>query len=240
MSTTLQALADQVFDQFSTLITGHAAGRFPVLSRRTPFAVAWTGGKDSTVLLHLWKLYLAELPEERRPELVALNIDTGCKFPEVIAFRDRLIEEWGLRCIVVRPEVALEGYPLAVDVTACCAALKIAPLARALAEHEVGVLFCGLRRDEHPGRAERKWLEEREQPHHWQCNPLLDWTELDVWAWIMDQGLPYCELYDQGYRSLGCRPCTAAPGSESGQGERGGRDQRKEAQLDALRSLGYF
>jgi phosphoadenosine phosphosulfate reductase len=54
----------------------------------------------------------------------------------------------------------------------------------------------------------------------------------------MDRGLPYCELYDLGYRSLGCVPCTAK-GDVLG-AERAGRDQDKERRLSMLHSLGYF
>ena len=81
-------------------------------------------------------------------------------------------------------------------------------------------------------------LEARHDPDYFQANPILAWTEMDVWAQTMAAGLPYCELYNQGYRSLGCMPCTAK--SRPGQDERSGRDQDKESRMASLRALGYF
>ena len=67
---------------------------------------------------------------------------------------------------------------------------------------------------------------------------------MDVWSRTAEAGLPYCPLYGQGYRSLGCMPCTRLPGEGTGagdgQGERAGRDPDKEAQMGLLRDLGYF
>jgi phosphoadenosine phosphosulfate reductase len=125
-----------------------------------------------------------------------------------------------------------------VDKVACCRKLKIEPLQRAIRDLGVAVLLTGVRADEHTNRADRKWREERTEPAHTLAHPLLHWTEMDIWAFAMDQGLPYCELYDQGYRSLGCAPCTAK-GDAFGQ-ERAGRDQDKESRMAMLHSLGYF
>jgi phosphoadenosine phosphosulfate reductase len=197
--------------------------------------VAWTGGKDSTVVLFIWRALLAHhgLGPAR-----AINLDTGCKFPEIVAFRDALAAMWGIDLHVARPEVALADYPVAQDVIACCRDLKVGPLGRAIRETGTTHLLTGIRRDEHPDRAGRNPMEERTAPVHVMVNPILDWTETDIWAFHAQFDLPYCTLYDQGYRSLGCRPCTVRPGQ--GQGERGGRDQAKERSLSTLTSLGYF
>lgn len=212
-----------------------------VAADHTQVAVAWTGGKDSTVALWLWLQVLRELGQG--PARV-LNLDTGCKFPEILAFRDDLAARWGLEMTVVRPAVDIAGYPLAQDPMACCRELKIEPLRHAVASLGLDALISGIRRDEHPSRAGRQALEQRHDPDHLLVNPVLELSELDIWSVIMGQGLPYCALYDQGYRSLGCRPCTAAPGAAdpaTGQGEeRAGRDGRKEAMLAQLTSLGYF
>ena len=68
-------------------------------------------------------------------------------------------------------------------------------------------------------------------------HPLLEFTEVDIWAYIMQEQLPYCTLYAEGYRSLGCVPCTC---KTQGGTEREGRAPDKEAHMDTLRSLGYF
>jgi phosphoadenosine phosphosulfate reductase len=197
-------------------------------------AVAWTGGKDSTAVLHLFREVLR--PSELVP--VALTLDTGCKFPEVIAFRDALAAEWSVRLHVLRPEVRLQDYPLARDKVACCRELKIDPLQRGVRRHGIRLLLTGIRHDEHPSRAGRQWIEERSDPDYLLCNPILHWSEMDVWAYHSAAGLPYCTLYESGYRSLGCMPCTL-PADGSG-GERSGRSREKEEQLELLKSLGYF
>lgn len=198
-------------------------------------AVAWTGGKDSTVLLDLVRRYVVEeLPGSK---VLAVNLDTGVKFPEVLEFRDTLAEEWGIDLHVIAPDVAMKGYPVAEDPVTCCRELKIEPLKRAVAGLGIRALLSGVRADEHPDRAGRPWREERCDPDHVLAHPILEWSEMDVWSYHMQQGLPYCSLYDQGYRSLGCVPCTELP---AGQEERSGRSQAKERSMEQLRSLGYF
>jgi phosphoadenosine phosphosulfate reductase len=116
----------------------------------------------------------------------------------------------------------------------CCADLKIRPLAEAVVRQGINALLTGVRADENPDRADRPWLEDHGD--HVRVLPILEWTELDVWTFHVREGMPWCELYDQGYRSLGCVPCT----SRSGRGERSGRDAAKEERMGQLRSLGYF
>jgi phosphoadenosine phosphosulfate reductase len=203
--------------------------------RRT--AVAWTAGKDSTVVLWLWRLVLLE---GGHGQALAVNLDTGAEFPEVMALRDSLAEKWCLALHVRIPEVDLSNYSLAADKLECCRDLKIMPLQRALVQLDIRALLTGLRRDEHPERAGRDPLEVRRNPDYVQVNPILDWTEMDVWAFTIEQGLPYCPLYDQGYRSLGCMPCTRTVDALEQDGERRGRDQEKERRLEMLRGMGYF
>lgn len=203
------------------------------LSRFGPATtVGWTGGKDSTVVLTLWRKLLGE--KHPQAPTRALSLDTGCKFPEVLAFRDRLAREWGIDLHVMRPDIVLARYPLAVDPLTCCRDLKIAPLARAISRLAIPALLTGVRADENPDRGGRPWLEEHGD--HVRVLPILEWTELDVWTFLVREGIPWCSLYGQGYRSLGCVPCT----SRSGHGERSGRDAAKEARMEQLRSLGYF
>jgi len=199
-------------------------------------AVAWTGGKDSTAALKLWADLAAESGEDAR--LRALSIDTGLKFPETRAFRDRLAREWEIELVLAGPEVDLDVFPVAKDKVQCCKKLKIEPLQKAMRETGLAALITGIRADEHPGRAALAWQEYREDPGYLEINPILHWTEMDVWSFHMFEGVPYCELYDQGYRSLGCIPCTGP--CEAGADERSGRDREKEQQLEQLRSLGYF
>lgn len=206
-------------------------------------AVAYTGGKDSGVALALWRDVLTNAhPTGSRGPLRAISVDTGLKFPQVTAFRDRLCADWDVALTIARPQVDLCAYPVAVDKLSCCRELKIAPLGCAVRETQTRALLTGLRRDEHPSRALRPYAEHRPAtelcPEHWQVNVILDWTEMDVWAFVTGENLPYCELYHEGYRSLGCMPCTRLAGQD--ESERAGRDPDKERNLEALKALGYF
>jgi phosphoadenosine phosphosulfate reductase len=89
---------------------------------------------------------------------------------------------------------------------ACCAVRKVEPLRRALAGKRAWI--TGQRREHSVGRAR---LPEREldATHGLEkFNPLADWTEQDVWHYARSHRVPYNRLYDQGYRSIGCAPCT--------------------------------
>lgn len=202
-------------------------------------AVAFTGGKDSTIALHLWREVLRRRAPSARP--LALSLDTGLKFPEVAAFRDELAASWDIDLRVFRPPApVLPADEPWREPLACCQALKVEPLRRALtqlaADEGLRVLVTGLRADEHESRAQSP-LERRREPRHLRVAPLFHFTEMDVWSYLSAKGLPWCALYDQGYRSLGCVPCTV---KAQGGGERGGRNPEKEALLGSLSALGYF
>ncbi|XPV75852.1 MAG: phosphoadenosine phosphosulfate reductase family protein [Desulfovibrio sp.] len=196
-------------------------------------AVAWTGGKDSTIALWMWR---AVLQEKGLGGARALTIDTGLKFPEIVEFREKVAEEWGVDVAVVRPEVNIKEYPVAEDKVQCCSDLKIAPLKKGLVDHNIKVLITGIRSDEHESRADRMPIEMRDEPEHTLLNPILEWSEMDVWSFNTSKMIPYCDLYNHGYRSLGCMPCTAM----DNESERGGRSAEKDNQLGQLSSLGYF
>jgi len=197
--------------------------------------VAWTGGKDSTVTLYLWVRFLEEKGFIGKPG--AINLDTGLKFPEIISFRDQIAGRWAIDLHVMKPDIDITGYAVAKDKVACCRDLKVKPLKQAVQEQRVEVLITGIRKDEHPARGNREEVEEKSDPSYLQANPILHWTEMDIWSYIIQQNLPYCDLYEQGYTSLGCMPCTRRA---TGEGERSGRAGEKEESLDVLRSLGYF
>lgn len=197
--------------------------------------VAWTGGKDSTVVLFIWK---AILDHHGLGPVRAINLDTGCKFQEILDFRDRLAALWDVDLHIAKPTVELKKYPVAEDPLTCCRDLKVEPLKSAVRATGATHLLSGIRADEHPDRAGRAVIENREDPPHTLINPILHFTETDIWASHALYNIPHCELYDQGYRSLGCRPCTSKPDETST--ERSGRDQSKEAVITNLTSLGYF
>ena len=195
-------------------------------------AVAFTGGKDSTLALFLWRQTL--LDASANMPALALNLDTGVKFPEVLDFRDQLVRIWRVQLHTARPQGA--RTPVAVDKAACCKERKITPLLAAIAELGLSLLITGIRSDEHPSRAVLPFLEHC--AGHDRLHPLLAFSEMDVWAAIQEHGLPWSPLYEQGYRSLCCVPCTELSSKDGN--ERSGRAPQKESLMGDLRALGYF
>lgn len=215
-------------EQRSVEIIREAYGRFGEAC-----GVAFTGGKDSTVLLHLIRrVFQGKVPFK------VINIDTGVKFEEVYRFRDRMREGWELDLHVFRNEEALGWLKVAQNPEECCYHLKTVPMKRAIEELGLKALFTGVRWDENPARADEEYFSQRPNPPHVRVHPLLHFNEQDIWEYIRRYKVPYCSLYDQGYRSLGCAPCTR-PAVKGGH-ERAGRAQDKERIMQRLRELGYF
>ena len=92
------------------------------------------------------------------------------------------------------------------DPDACCAIRKVGPLDEALSTVDAWV--SGLRREQSPERADTPKLAWDERHEKWKLNPLADWTEKQVWTYIFEHDLPYNQLHDRGYASIGCTHCT--------------------------------
>ncbi len=196
-------------------------------------ALAWTGGKDSTTTLHM----LRDLGGGR-VEIPILNIDTSVKFKEIYEFRDRLAREWDLNLVIACNKEALKNISIAENPEECCLKLKAEVIAASIMTYGWQALITGMRWDEQPDRVHEAYFSPRENPAHVRVHPILHFTEKDIWEYIRTYNVPYCSLYDQGYRSLGCAPCTQL-GTPDGP-ERAGRNQSKEEIMEQLRNLGYF
>jgi phosphoadenosine phosphosulfate reductase len=94
--------------------------------------------------------------------------------------------------------------------TLCCSIRKVEPLGRALGGLDAWI--TGLRRDQSPTRADAPKLGWDETHELWKANPLADWDDERCWAYVQEHELPYNELHDRGYASIGCTHCTL-PGS---------------------------
>ncbi len=173
-------------------------------------------GKDSSVMLRLAQkaFHPGKIP------FPLLHIDTSYKFPEMIAFRDAYAKEVGAELIVHRNEEALEAgaNPFTLGTQKCCGLLKTKSLLDALAEGGFNAAFGGARRDEEKSRAKERiysfrdahgqWDPKNQRPELWnlfnsrinksesiRVFPLSNWTELDVWLYILAENIPIVPLY---------------------------------------------
>lgn len=155
---------------------------------------------------------------KRRPQIPVLFLETGYHFAETYEFRDRLAAEWNLNLVNVLPEKTVaqqeaeHGLLYQSDPTACCQLRKVAPLMKALEPFDMW--FTGLRREQSPTRANLKKVEHHRLPSGktlLKISPLADWARAQVWEYTGAHRLEYLPLYDAGYPSIGCEPCTALP-----------------------------
>ena len=146
------------------------------------------------------------------PEVRIFTLDTGELFEETRATWGALEERYGITIDVYRGEW-IDGQWLR-DPEACCAARKVAPLERAL--EGVDAWVTGLRREQAPSRATTPKLAWDEASGKWKVAPLADWSERDVWRYIVERDIPYHPLHDRGYASIGCTHCTVAGADRDG------------------------
>jgi len=173
-------------------------------------------GKDSSVMLRLAQkaFYPGKIP------FPLLHVDTGYKFPEMIAFRDAYVKEIGAELIVHRNEAAIAdgASPWKLGTQNCCGALKTRSLLDALEEGGFDAAFGGARRDEEKSRAKERvysfrdaagqWDPKSQRPELWSLYnsrlrkgesirvfPLSNWTELDIWLYLYSEQIPIVPLY---------------------------------------------
>jgi phosphoadenosine phosphosulfate reductase len=155
------------------------------------------------------------------PDTTVLFLDTGYHFPETLEYRDRLVRDWGLNVRILHPantpDVGASPEPYRVDPDLCCYWNKVEPLRRALADYDA--LLSGIRRDQTRARATARVAEQADG--HVRIHPLLSWDERKIWEYIDRHDLPTHPLFQQGYVSIGCAPCTRPV--HIGEGQRDGR-----------------
>jgi sulfate adenylyltransferase subunit 2 len=176
----------------------------------------FSGGKDSAVLLHLARkaFHPGGLP------FPVMHVDTGHNFPEVIAYRDRLVEEMGARLIVASVQDSIDNGRVTEETgpRASRNRLQSVTLLDAIEEHGFKAAFGGARRDEERARAKERilsfrddfgqWDPKGQRPELWNIYngfvkpgehvrvfPLSNWTELDVWQYIAEEKLELPNIY---------------------------------------------
>ncbi|MFO7264048.1 MAG: phosphoadenosine phosphosulfate reductase [Bacillaceae bacterium G1] len=163
-------------------------------------------------------MVLIDLIDRVKPDARLVFLDTDVHFPETYALIERVSERYPrLNIERVRPALTLEEqakqYGEALwsrDPDACCRIRKVEPMARALSG--VRAWMSGLRREQSPTRAKTEFVNLDHKFRSIKICPLIHWTWKDVWTYIVQHGLPYNPLHDQGYPSIGCRPCTQPTG----------------------------
>lgn len=158
---------------------------------------------------------LVDILSRIRPDVKIFYLDTDLFFPETNAVRDRLAEKYSPNLIRVSPLLSLEeqaarhGAELwKTDPDLCCKIRKVEPLKRALGTLGLQSWITGVRREQSPTRANAQVVEWDAKFNLVKFNPLALWTGAQVWEYIRANGVPYNELHDRGYPSIGCVPCT--------------------------------
>lgn len=219
---------DEQLSQANSVIA-EAFDRFQRLS------LAWTGGKDSTVLLWLIRQYCQE-HQIPLPDIVFIN--EGDPFEEVLKFVDTLSTEWGFAVTTVQNQDVLDlvtnigntvrvtdlspenqaavaeigftekTFPFEPESLVGNHLMKTVPLRQFIQESGTEALFVGVRWDEHEARSQDSFFREITEPPHTRVEPILPFIEADIWALIKQENIPTVSLYEQGYRSLGVKSTT--------------------------------
>ena len=194
-------------------------------------ALRWarqTFGDNLVVASSMGDEVLVHLASVDAPGVDVLFLDTGYHFAETIGTRDAVEAVYDVHVVNVTPEHSvaeqdtLYGKDLfARDPAACCRMRKVEPLGRALRGYSAWV--TGIRRVEAPTRANAPLISFDEAFGLVKINPLAAWSDEQLQDYINTHGILVNPLVDEGYPSIGCRPCTAKP--EPGSDPRSGRWQ---------------
>lgn len=164
---------------------------------------------------------LVHMIRQQRPDIPVLFLETGYHFPETIAYRDEMSRAWNLNLInleakqSVADQEAQFGILNKINPNECCKLRKVGPLFSGLSNYDIW--FTALRREQSPTRANLQHVEPFKLGPQYggreleKVSPLASWTTREIWAYLHKHEVPYLSLYDQGYTSIGCAPCTALP-----------------------------
>jgi len=154
----------------------------------------------------------------RRPRIPVLFLDTGYHFPATYAYRDQLASDWNLNLVNLMPKQTVPeqesqfGLLYQTQPDRCCGMRKVGPLFAALQDY--GSWFTALRREQSKSRADLQPVDLFKLPSGKQLrkiSPLANWPAQFVWSYLKEHGIPALPLYEEGYTSVGCVPCTSLP-----------------------------
>lgn len=219
-------------------------------------AILFSGGKDSIVLVHLAMkaFHPAKIP------FPLVHIDTGHNFPETMKFRDELVEKLGVNLIVGSVQKSLEEGRVKEEtgMNASRNALQTVTLLDTIEEHQFDACMGGARRDEEKARAKERffshrddfgqWDPKNQRPElwnlfngrknmgeHFRVFPISNWTEMDIWNYIMEENIQLPPLYFAKEREVVWRNGSWLPNSEFLQLREG---EKLEKKVIRFRTLG--
>jgi len=164
-----------------------------------------------------------------QPDIKVFFINTGFQFKETDEIKEVLRERYHLNLVEYSSELSIDEQALRYgpklyenNPSLCCQLRKVEPIKRAL--RELDAWITGLRRDQAVTRKDIRVVEFNfleDQRSLVKINPLANWTKQQVWEHVINNQIPYNPLYDKGYTSIGCGPCTRP--IQPGEDERAGR-----------------
>lgn len=202
---------------------------------RDRLAIAWTGGKDSTTMLWLYREVSNEL-SILLPHCIF--IDEGDVFDEIMEHVERVQNEWRAHVTILRNEDVLrqvkklgdivklkdlnnrnrqelkfidfneEHFPFEPESYVGNHLMKTVPMKMFIEENGIQAVSTAIRWDEQEARKEENYFSPRQNPAHMRVQPILHFRERDIWDNIHKNKIPFCKLYYQGYRSLGAKSST--------------------------------
>lgn len=160
---------------------------------------------------------LTDMVVKIEPETRIFTLDTGRLFYETYELIEKTCLRYKIKIEVYSPNqdqveamVVQKGinlfYQSVENRKECCHIRKIIPLKRAFSGSSVWI--CGLRREQSVTRTDNEMIEWDESNGMIKLNPLIDWTEKQIWDYIKQNNVPYNALHDKGFPSIGCQPCT--------------------------------
>lgn len=201
---------------------------------RAALAGVITGASDVclTCSFQAEDVLLTKLARELDATLPILFLDTGYHFAETYAYRDKIARDWQLNLVNVLPDKTVveqereHGLLYQSSPDRCCGLRKVEPLFKAVAGYRVWI--TGLRREQARSRAALQESAPFTLPGGKQVlklAPLAEWTTREVWRACDQLDIPLLPLYDRGYTSIGCEPCTslALDPNDARSGRWGGR-----------------
>jgi phosphoadenosine phosphosulfate reductase len=173
-------------------------------------AIASAFQAEGTIVMHL--------ATQMRPDIPILFLETGYQFAETLAFKEQLAERLSLKVVdlvgeytVARQAATFGPRLFERDPERCCDMNKVRPMFEAL--RGLDAWITAFRRESSPTRSDAPFVQQYElEPDRWivKVNPMAAWSRQQVWAYLKEHDLPHNPLYDLGYSSIGCAPCTRA------------------------------